>query len=138
MHPVRTLIVLALVPCLAGPARAVVTGASTAKKGQHLARGQVIAVQVDAAKGSGTVTISVHRHHKKSSTTDRVSEKTFEISAGTKVEIVTGKKGAVQQQPADISALQKGEHVVIYHSGTAATDVKIIKKGKGKVAKKNV
>jgi hypothetical protein len=82
-------------------------------------------------KGSGTITVLVH-HHKKGGTAKASVEKTFKVSAGTKFTILSGKKGAVQQQAADASAVQKGDHVLISPGGTGVTDVKIIRRGKGK------
>ncbi len=136
MSLVRTLLALTLIPFLTGSAGAAVVGANGAKKGNKPVHGQVVAVQLDAAKGNGSITIRVH-HHKKDSTPAAPVEKTFKLSAGTKVQIVQGKKGAVEQKAADMSALQKGENVLILHNGDDATDVKIVKKGKLKGAKKN-
>jgi hypothetical protein len=130
MHTLRTLLALVLVPCVAGPAGAALVGTAT-KASKHPMHGKVVAVQVDAAKGSGTLTIEVH-HHKKGTSPSTPVQKTFKLTTGTKVEVVQGRKGAVQQQPATVGAVEVGQHVVIYHSGTDASDVKIVKKGKGK------
>jgi hypothetical protein len=134
MRLIRTLIALALVVCLTSTTRAA-DNANGAKKGKHLIHGQVVSVQMDANnKGAATITVLVH-HHKKGATNTAPVEKTFKVSAGTKFELVQGKKGAVQQNAADVTTMQKGDHVLISHSGTDATDVKIVRKGKG--AKKN-
>jgi hypothetical protein len=130
MHRVRTLVALVLIPCLAGSAGAAVAG-NGAKKGKNIVHGQVVSVQMDAGKSTGTITIQVHKHKKADAGTAPV-EKTFKLSAGTKVEIVKGKKGAVTQNAADLSAVQKGQHVFIHFSGNDVSDVKIVKKGKGK------
>jgi hypothetical protein len=137
MRPVHTIIALALIPWFAGTAGAVVVGGAGATNGKHkhMVHGQVVAVQMDAAKGTGTITVRVHHHNKGGAAAASV-EKTFTISANTKVEMVSGKKGAVQQAASNMGAVQKGEHVLIFHNGTNATDVKIVHKGKA--TKKNV
>jgi hypothetical protein len=131
MRAVPTLIALALVPYLAGNAGAAVMAGKGAKKEKHPVHGQVVAVQMDGNKTSGTITVLVH-HHKKSATAAAPVEKTFKVSASTKFEIVKGKKGAVAQQATDVNAVQKGQHIFLFHNGDEATDVKIVKKGKGK------
>jgi hypothetical protein len=127
MSPTHTALVLALVPGLTGLAEA----GKGAKKGKHPVHGQVTAVQVDAAKGTGTITVQVQHHKKKADTTEAPAEKKFTVSADTKVEIVRGKKGAVGQENADLKAIHKGDRVFVFHEGDNATDVKIVKKGKG-------
>ncbi len=134
MSPCRTLIALTLVIALAGNARTATLDAG-GKKGNRPVHGKVVSVQKDAKGGS--ITIQVHHHKKKgAATTDATPpvEKTFQITANTKFQIVQGKKGAVSQKDADISAVTKGEHVLIFHNGTEATEVKIVIKGKGKKA----
>jgi hypothetical protein len=135
MRLIHAALAIILVLCLAGVSGAAVTGKG-GKKGKHLVHGRVVSVQMDANnKGSGTITVLVHHHKKgeKGGTAEAPVEKTFKVSAGTKFTILSGKKGAVQQQAADASALQKGDHVLI-SGGTNATDVKIIRRGKGKKA----
>jgi hypothetical protein len=130
MSAVRTLIALALAGCLAAPATAAVVG-GTGKGHKNVVHGKVVSVQMDANKGTGTVTILV-QHHKKNSTGAAPVEKTFKLSASTKFELVQGKKGSVQQSSSDVSAVQKGEQVLIFHNGGDATDVKIVRKKKAK------
>src|ERR1700722_9890241 len=76
MRAVPTLIALALVPYLAGNAGAAVMARKGAKKEKHPVHGQVVAVQLDGNKTSGTITVLVH-HHKKSATAAAPVEKTF-------------------------------------------------------------
>jgi hypothetical protein len=130
MQPVRILVALALCLCLAHPAGAAVFGNAAAKKGKHAVNGQVTAVQVDAAKGTGTITVQLR--HKKGEASAPPVEKTFTVTSATKVAIISGKKGNVQTSAADLSAVQKGQHVLIFQSGTDVSDLKILKKGKGK------
>jgi hypothetical protein len=131
MHSLRTLIALALVFCLASQARAVVTAGNGTKSGKNTIHGKVVAVQTDG-KGTGSITVEVRHHKNKGTSPSTPVQKTFKLTAGTKVEIVQGRKGAVQQTPANVGAVQVGQHVVIFHSGTDAADVKIVQKGKGK------
>jgi hypothetical protein len=129
----RTVLAIAIALGIAAPAGAVVVGAGNGKKaGKHLVHGKVVAIQMDAGKGTGTLTVEVHHHKKNAASPSAPVQQTFKLTAGTKVEVVQGKKGAVQQTPANVGAVEVGQHVVIYHSGTDASDVKIVKKGKGK------
>jgi hypothetical protein len=135
MRLIRAALAIALVLCLTSVSAAAV-GANGGKKGKHLVHGQVVSMQMDANnKGSGTITVLVHHHKKgeKGGTAEPAVEKTFKVSSSTKFAILSGKKGAIQTQPADASALQKGDHVLI-SGGTDATDVKIVRRTKGKKA----
>jgi hypothetical protein len=131
MQSSRTLIALTLVFCVASQARAVVTAGNGTKSGKNTIHRKVLAVQMDG-KGTGSITVAVHRHKNKGTSQSTPVQKTFKLTAATKVEIVQGRKGAVQQKPANVEAVQVGQHVVIFHSGTDASDVKIVQKGKGK------
>jgi hypothetical protein len=132
MRPIRTFLVLALVPGLAGSAGAAVTAANAAQLKKHVVHGHVVSVQ--NAGGKTSITVLVHHHKKQGGAAAASVEKTFTVSAKTTFALVQGKKGAVQQKPADISAVQKGANVLIFHNGTEASDVKIVHKGKKKNA----
>ena len=134
MQPLRFAITLFLVPGLLGAAVADGNPQTGGKRGTHPVHGKVVSIQKNAGAGTGTLTIMVHHHHKKGSTTTGTPqpnvEKTFTITAGTKFELISGKKGNVTRQDAGFANLQQGQHVLIFHSGTEATDVKIVQKGK--------
>jgi hypothetical protein len=135
MPAIRTLITLILVPSLASAAGALDKAGKGSKKGNRPVHGKVVAVQNDAGKDTGSITIQVHQHkNQKAAATGGAApvEKTFKVTSGTKFQIVQGKKGAVQQKDASFAAVQKGEHVLILHQGDEATDVKVVTKGKGK------
>jgi hypothetical protein len=137
MRSIRTLIALSLAISLAGTSGAFAGLGKGANSGKHYIHGQVVSVQMDAnGKGSGTITVLVHHHKKGATSNEAPVEKTFKVSNATTYAIVQGKKGAVQQQSADVSAVQKGSHVLLTHNADQVSDVKIVRKGKGN--KKNV
>jgi len=126
MRPLVSLCALTLVVGLAGGADA----AKGSGKSKNMVHGYVTAVDGDATKG-GSITIRV-QHKKKGASGAAAVEKTVKFSASTRFEVVQGKKGAVQTKAADLTSVQKGEHVLVILNGADATDVKVIKKGKAK------
>jgi hypothetical protein len=137
MSPIRTLVVLALVPSLASASVTLDKAGKGSKKGDRHVRGKVVAVQKDSGKDTGTITVQVHQGKKKKTaanggTAPPPVEKTFKVTASTKFQVFQGKKGAVQQKDSSFGELQKGATVLILHNGDEATDVKVVTKKKGK------
>jgi hypothetical protein len=119
------------------------------KKGDN-ARGVVEAVSIE--NGTGSITIKAREHKKKkknASTTTFVAAKgekkatkemTFKVNASTKIEKVSGKKGAKETSAAALVDVQKGSHVRVHAKGDVAERIEIVakKKGKGKKKKADV
>jgi hypothetical protein len=106
------------------------------KKNKNIVQGYVVSVQ-KGDKGVGSITVRLKAKKKTAVASAAPVEKTFTVTQNTKFSIVAGKKGAVQEKPSDFSTVQKGGHVVLFHNGAEATEVKVLKK-KGNGKKKNV
>jgi hypothetical protein len=126
---VRAATVVALLPCMLGAAEA----AKAAKKNKNIVQGYVVSVE-KGVTGEGSITLRLKAKKKQAAADATPVEKTYKLTTNTKFTIVAGKKGAVQEKAADASRLQKGDHIVLFHNGAEATDVKILKK---KAKKKN-
>lgn len=129
MRCFSALVVVALVPYIAGAAEST----TAAKKDKNFVQGYVVSVQKDGDK-VGSITVRLKAKKKAASTAAPV-EKTYKVTANTKFTVISGKKGAVQQAEGDFSKVQAGGRVVLVHNGSEATDVKVLKKGKGKKKK---
>jgi hypothetical protein len=111
------------------------------KKGRHRGvHGVVTDVTQDKEKNAGTLTVKVHHHKKKGAAAAPAaeSEKKFRITEATKIERVSGSKGAREHKPATLAEIHKGEHVVIIPAADNGNDAKAVllvakhkKKGKG-------
>jgi hypothetical protein len=127
----RFLLVLGLSLLLAGAASAAPDG-KKGKKKKHTVRGVVVAVEKGKDAEPGTITVKVGYNKKNAAATE---EKKFTIGQATKLEKVSGKKGAVEHTPATFTDLHKGDQVqILARAGndTTAQEVAIIAHKKGK------
>jgi hypothetical protein len=108
----------------------VTSSAEGAKKNAiHTVHGTVVDVRQVDGKAIGTVTLKTH-HKKKGTTVTQVVDRKFKVAAGTRVEIVSGKKGANQHLPATFTDVHDGEHVVLVAKGDVAEVISIHRGGK--------
>jgi hypothetical protein len=98
------------------------------KGGHHGVRGVVLDVTQDKDKNSSTLTVKVHQHKKKAAAAApaQETEKKFRITEATKVERVTGSKGAREHKPATLAEVRKGEHVVVIPAADNANGAKAV------------
>jgi hypothetical protein len=136
MRLTRVSLVLGMALALLALPQVAEAGKGGKGKGRHGLHGVVTDVAKD--KDGGTLTVKVHQHKKKGAAAPAApEEKKFRITAATKIERVSGSKGAREHKPATLAELQKGEHVVVLaEQGNDAQTVLIVpahkKKGKGK------
>ena len=95
------------------------------KSGKHGIHGTIVSVQKDS--------ITIKTHHKKKkgqAVASKGHTKTFTITQNTKIQ----KGGKKQNQPADLGALAKGQHVVVLAKNQQANTVIIQQHKKKKKA----
>jgi hypothetical protein len=106
-----------------GTSEAAPSGKGKKKSGEHGIRGTIVSVQKDS------ITIKTHPKKKKGQAIAGQT-KTFTITEKTKIH----KGGKKQQQPVDLAALSKGQHVLVLAKNQQAKTVIIQQHKKKKAA----
>jgi hypothetical protein len=81
-------------------------------------------IKADKDKDAGEITLTVHGKKKNAAGTE-AEEKTFKIHEGTRIELVSGKKGEVKTEKGNFKDLKDGKHVAVVEEGGKVTEIKI-------------
>lgn len=103
------------------------------KKAQNL-KGVVVAVEKDADKNAGTITLKVQPKKKEKAANPNAEavEKKIKFTADTKFEKVSGTKGDLQINPGTVADVQKDVTVGVVVKGDTAATVQVFAKKKKK------
>ncbi len=125
MRSLKVLLALALVLCFVATADA--ADKKKKKKGKGV-RGAISAVKQDEGKETGSITIKAGKKGEK-------VEKTFKVTAETKIQVVTGKKKERKVSEGKFSDLTVGKVVVVVAEEEVAKTVRVVGGGKKKKKK---
>jgi hypothetical protein len=105
------------------------TAKGKAKKAPAV-RGVIADVKADKDKDAGEITLTIQKKTKKGEKAAEPEKKTIKIPEGTKIELVSGKKGAQTTKAGSFKDLQTGERVSVTLEGDSAKEIKIHVKAK--------
>jgi hypothetical protein len=95
-------------------------------------RGVIAEVMAEKDKDAGEITLTIQKKTKPGEKAPEPEKKTIKVPEGTKVELVTGKKGETTTTAGSFKDLKTGEHVSVTLDGDTAKEFKIRVKGKKK------
>jgi hypothetical protein len=105
------------------------TAKGKAKKAPTV-RGVIADVKADKDKDAGAITLTIQKKAKKGEEPAEPEKRTIKVPDGTKIDLVSGKKGAQTTKAGTFKDLQTGEHVSVTLEGDTAKEIKIHVKAK--------
>ena len=138
MRLLRCFVALAVMLALAIPSFAAPPDKKAKKKKNAPFRGTVVEVKAVDGKDEGVIIVKGVSGKKKDAPAADPQEKTFKVTAGTKIETRANKKKAIPATPVKLSAIEKGQTIVVVGKDDTADDIKVqAAKKKNKKKKKD-
>jgi Skp family chaperone for outer membrane proteins len=108
------------------------TKAKEKSKKAPTVRGVIANLKAEKDKDAGEITVTIQKKAKQGEKAPEPEKKTIKVPEGTKVEMVSGKKGETTTTAGSFKDLKTGERISVTLEGDMAQEIKIRVKGKKK------